>query len=308
MNRRVPPPSAKPGRLSVYRRLTPRDRLLLSWLAEHYLLSTDQIHRALFDARRTAQQRLTILYRLQVLERFTFSSPTGMFETPYLYTLGPVGLRLHPNAYHDPDNLGLKAPRSSVERADRIAHSHTLHHLLGVNQFFIDLHAHTRTHPATALRRWWSEQHTTAFYHRARIFPDGHGVWHADGHTVGYFLEHDRGTENIRRVVSKLRGYERLARHSIAFPVLLWVPSHRREASLLNALDGAQFPMPIAVAVHCHDPAAAIWTLTTDPLRRHALHQLPSDPGPAGYPTPDNDDDGADDDGADEGDVPGDVT
>ncbi len=82
MYRRVPPSSARPDRLSAYRRLTPRDRLLLSWLAEHYLLSTDQIHRALFDSRRTAQQRLTILHRLQVLDRFTFSSANVVPEMP----------------------------------------------------------------------------------------------------------------------------------------------------------------------------------------------------------------------------------
>jgi hypothetical protein len=299
MYRRVPPPASKPDRLSAYRRLTPRDRLLLSWLAEHYLLSSSQIHRALFDSLRTAQMRLTILHRLDVVHRFAFSSPTGVTETPYLYTLGPVGLRLHPDAFHDPDNTGLKAPRSSIERADRIARSRTLHHLLGVNQFFVDLHAHTRNHPDTRLWRWWSEQHATAHYHRARIYPDGHGIWHADGHTVGFFLEMDRATENLRRVVAKLRGYERLAhRQGIRFPVLLWVPSHRRQANLLDALHNITFPMPIAVAVHGDAPAGPVWTLTTDPFRLRALHQLPADPGPAGYPDPTtlDDEDNPDDD------------
>ena len=104
---RVPPPSSSSSstHLSTYRRLTPRDRLLLSWLAEHYLLSTHQIARALFDSTRTAQQRLTVLHRLNVLHRFTFANPNGSPETPYLYTLGPVGMRLHPDAYHDPDQL-----------------------------------------------------------------------------------------------------------------------------------------------------------------------------------------------------------
>jgi DNA-binding CsgD family transcriptional regulator len=133
---RVPPPSSSSSstHLSTYRRLTPRDRLLLSWLAEHYLLSTHQIARALFESRRTAQQRLTILHRLDVLHRFTFANPDGTPETPYLYTLGPVGMRLHPDAYHDPDQLGLKPPRSSIERVDRLARSPILGHLLGVNQ------------------------------------------------------------------------------------------------------------------------------------------------------------------------------
>jgi hypothetical protein len=64
---KVPPVgSVGPSGMSVYRQLTPRGRLLLSWLAEHYLLSTDQVARALFDSLRTAQQRLTILHRRHV--------------------------------------------------------------------------------------------------------------------------------------------------------------------------------------------------------------------------------------------------
>ncbi|MFY1674062.1 replication-relaxation family protein [Plantactinospora sp. WMMB334] len=64
-------------------------------------------------------------------------------ETSYLYTLGPIGLRRHPTAYADPDDLGLKAPCSSIDRAERIAHSRRLNHLLGINQFFADLHSKT---------------------------------------------------------------------------------------------------------------------------------------------------------------------
>jgi hypothetical protein len=39
------------ARLDHLRRLTDRDRLLLSWLAEHYPLTTTQIAQALFAAR-----------------------------------------------------------------------------------------------------------------------------------------------------------------------------------------------------------------------------------------------------------------
>src|SRR5437867_6290189 len=64
---RVPPASGKPGPFDAHRRLTSRDRLLLSWLAEHYLLSSVQIARALFTNPRTARLRLTILARLGFL-------------------------------------------------------------------------------------------------------------------------------------------------------------------------------------------------------------------------------------------------
>jgi hypothetical protein len=49
-------------------------------------------------------------------------------------------------------------------------------------------------------------------------------------------------------------------------------------------MDGADFPMPVATAVHTDDPAAPIWALSTDPSHRVALHELPADPGEYGDP------------------------
>jgi hypothetical protein len=280
---RVPPPSGKPGPFAPLRRLTTRDRNLLSWLAEHYLLSSDQITHALFNHPRTARQRLTILTRLGFLTAIPRGRDDGAPQ-PWLYTLGPLGLDLHPRAYHDPDNLGLRPPRSSVDRARRIIASPQAEHFLGVNQFFADLHAHHRTHPHAKLLRWWSERHATDTYSRADIHPDGHGVWQVDTragrHTVGFFLELDRSTENLARVIGKLKGYETLAAFGPRYPVLLWVPDARRETSLLRALDGVHTAMPVATAVQQAHPAAPIWALANDPYHRHPLHQLPSDPGP----------------------------
>jgi hypothetical protein len=276
---RIPPRPAQPYPFDALRRLTSRDRLLLSWLAEHYLLSSGQIARALFGSPRTARMRLTILHRLQFLTAIPYGRDDGG-ALPYLYTLGPLGLHLFPHAYSDPDALGLRPPRSSIERARRIIASPQQRHFLGVNQFFIDLHAHTRTHPDTRLLRWWSERHATDAHARANIHPDGHGIWRTAHHTVGFFLELDRSTENLARVIGKLRGYERLAEFGPRYPVLLWVPDHTRETSLHRALHGVTTPMPVATAVHSADPAGPVWALTTDPQQRRRLDQLPSDPGP----------------------------
>ncbi|MEV4539321.1 replication-relaxation family protein [Asanoa sp. NPDC049518] len=280
---RVPAASSRPDPLAVYRRIVARDRLLLALLAEHYLLSTPQIAAAFFTGLRTAQRRLTILHRLGVVHRFALPGPDPG-AAPFLYALGPVGLQLYPSAYHDPDGVHGRAPRSSLERARRIAASRKLAHLLGVNQFFIDLIRTARTTAPDGdgcrLGRWWSEQHATDVYAQAGIHPDGHGVWHACGHTVGFFLEHDNGTENLARVIAKLRGYERLAGFGPRYPVLLWLPSPAREANLLSALAGVPTAMPIATAVHGDDPAGPVWALSTSPARRRRLDELPSDHGP----------------------------
>ncbi|WJK33131.1 replication-relaxation family protein [Solwaraspora sp. WMMA2065] len=279
MYSRVPSASSKPDPLAVYGRIVPRDHALLALLAEHYLLSTDQITTAFFHSRRTAQRRLTILHRLDVLHRFGRSHHTGRYGS-LLYTLGPVGLQLHPTTYHDPTDTNRKPPRSSLERAKRIAASGQLNHLLGVNQFFTDLIATARRDTHTHLARWWSEQHATTVYAQAGIRPDGHGIWTTADTSTGFWLEHDNDTENLARVVAKLRGYERLTTFGPRYPVLFWVPSRRRETSLLNVLTGLHTATPIATAVHSPDPAGRIWTLTSDPDHRRHLHQLPSDHGP----------------------------
>ena len=114
-----------------------------------------------------------------------------------------------------------------------------LDHLLGVNGFFTDLAGYARTHPAASLLRWWSEPQATAVYALAGIRPDGHGIWHHHGHTVGFFLEHDRGTENHRTLLAKLPAYQRLVVTGPRYPVLFHLPSIDREVRLQHNLAAA---------------------------------------------------------------------
>ncbi|MEU1606045.1 replication-relaxation family protein [Micromonospora matsumotoense] len=259
------------------RLLTLRDHKLLTWLAEHYLLSAHQIAAALFPSKRSALLRLATLHRYEAVHRFG-DTRTGTGQ--YLYTLGPLGLDLHPRAYSDPLRPDAPTPRTSIERAQRIIGSTRLNHLLGTNQLFVDLHAYTHVDPGAYLVRWWSEQHATAAYALAGIRPDGHGIWHAAGRTTGFFLEHDNGTEPLRIVLGKLRAYERLAEFGPRYPVLLRLPSRRRETNLLDALTGVPTAMPVATGLHHEHPAGPAWTLTSAPGSRRWLHELPSDHGP----------------------------
>jgi hypothetical protein len=281
--------AAKPDPLAGLRRLTPRDRLLLSWLAEHYLLSTEQIATALFTSRRSAQQRLTILHRVGAVSRFPHNPADGDARGgtgQYLYTLGPLGVALHPTAYTDPDNPAARAPRSHTERRLNIARTPKLAHLLGTNQFVIGLHAHARRDPRCRVERWWSEHHATAVYTQSGICPDAHGIWRVGDTTAGWFLEYDNATENLARVITKLRAYERLAKDGPRYPVLLWVPTRQREQHLLDLLHGTTTAMPVATTTHCPNPGGAVWSLAGTDGPRLALHQLPSDHGPHGALNP----------------------
>jgi hypothetical protein len=265
------------NRLDRLRHLTVRDHTLLRWLAEHYVLSTDQIAAALFPSRRAARLRLAVLHGLEAVSRFV-DVTTG--DRQYLYTLGPLGTVVYPTQFNDPNRPEARQPRSSIDRTERIIGSRKLAHLLGTNQLFIDLAAYARTDDNAALARWWSEQHTTAVYARSGIQPDGHGVWVAGGREVGFFVEHDRGTENLGTVLKKLRGYEQLAAYGPRYPVLLRVPGRRRERHLLDALAGVPTAMPVATGIHGEHPAGPAWTLAADPGLRRWLHELPSDHGP----------------------------
>lgn len=254
-----------------------RDHHLLRWLAEHYVLSTDQIAAALFPSRRSARLRLAHLHQLEAVSRFV-DVTTGNGQ--YLYTLGPLGCVVYPTAFNDPNRPDARTPRSSVERTERIIGSRKLRHLLGTNQLFVDLAAYARGDDNAHLARWWSGQHTTAVFARSGIQPDGHGVWAVGGRQVGFFLEHDNGTEPLGMVLKKLRGYEQLAAYGPRYPVLLRVPGRRREQHLLDTLAGVPTAMPVATGIHSEHPAGPAWTLTTDPGLRRWLHELPSDHGP----------------------------
>ncbi|MEV5694749.1 replication-relaxation family protein [Micromonospora globbae] len=110
-------PPSKTDLLRYLRQLTLRDHQLLEWLAEHYLLSTAQIATALFPSQRSALLRLATLHRIGAVHRFVdIRAGTGQ----HLYTLGPLGLVVHPHPYSDPTRPDARPTRTSIERAHRI--------------------------------------------------------------------------------------------------------------------------------------------------------------------------------------------
>ncbi|WP_412538731.1 replication-relaxation family protein [Longispora sp. K20-0274] len=267
------------NRYSIFdytRLIAPRDQLLLDLLAEHHVLSTRQIAVLVYPSLRRARDRLAVLHRAEVLSRHAWTRATGGI-TEYLYSLGPLGARLRPNVSFGFDRRRRVSPRDHLEHMTRLVSGPTLAHTVGANQFFVDLSARARTLAGCALTRWWSERHATFVFGRSGIHPDGHGVWRCGGKTVGFFLEHDNGTENHARVVSKFAAYRELAEHGPTYPVLLWVPSPSRRDNLLASLTGVG--VPVAVAVHGGDPAARVWYLAGIGGPYH-LHDLPSDHGP----------------------------
>lgn len=252
-------------------------------LHEHRTLTTTHIAELAFGAVRTAQTRMLQLAGLGVVERFRPYLPAG--SSPMYYVLAPTGASvLAAESNISATRLGYKR-----EQALAIAHSLQLEHLTGVNDFFTSLVAYARrSDKELSLDIWWPERRFARLYGDI-VRPDGYGRWTASKHSTDFFLELDCETESVPAVAKKIPRYAHLARSSgLVTPVLIWVPTHQREAAIRNFL----YPnvrryetVPIATAAadlldpaseHPH-PAGHIWrplTETNTTTDRVALNEL----------------------------------
>ncbi|WP_198008957.1 replication-relaxation family protein [Saccharomonospora saliphila] len=283
---------------ALWAQLTPRDRTVLELVAEHHVLTTEQLRALLFPSISRAQHRLLALTEAGVLWRTQPYRAEGGSK-PFHYLLGYRGAELLAA------QRGTMAPRPAThaDRLRRILESPRLGHLLGVNQFFADLADYCRRSglgaPFSAydgrpegegLHTWRSEQWITEFYEH-QIGPDGYGCWYQDGTWLGFFLEHDTGTEPVRRVVDKLDRYmgadqphsNRYDPARLAGMVLIWTTSARREQNLRTALQAKHFLVPVATAARDHGdpdgPAGAVWSVVTavpEHATRVRLGELPA--------------------------------
>ncbi|MFR9777723.1 replication-relaxation family protein [Micromonospora sp. MS34] len=267
--------------LRVQSALTDRDHILLGWLADHGLLTTPQIAHALFPSVDFAQERLRKLTTLGVLARFRPQRPDGG-SYPYHYLLDQLGVDVV--AAQRGDDL----PRRDAARKRRwhLTNRANLPHLLGTNQFFIELAGYARTHPEAHLIRWWPAsrmQRLGAFAepddpvqvhaYIPRVRPDGHGIWAEHHQQVPFFLEYDTGTERPLSILTdKITAYERLAAVTRrVWPVLFWLHSAARERHLHQRLSDAGIRTPAATAVrddaarNGKSPAEAVWWLHRRP-------------------------------------------
>lgn len=262
--------------LRVQSYLTDRDWTLLGWLADHGVLTSFQIAHALFSSLDFAQRRLRTLTELGVIGRFRPQKPDGGSH-PYHYVLDQLGVEVVSA------QRGEDLPRKDAARHRRwhLTNRANLPHLLGVNQFFIDLAGYARTNEYARLERWWPASRCrrvgalTADHddplmlaYIPRIRPDGHGIWVGGGRRVPFFVEHDTGTEPLPRLVDKLSGYADLFRKiNQVWPVLFWLHSAAREQHLHQRLTEAGIRQPVATAVRDDaqragkSPAEDVWWL-----------------------------------------------
>jgi hypothetical protein len=262
-------------------------------LAEHKVLTTNQIAAIEFASVRRAQDRLRRLRELGVVFAFRESYVRGG-TSQTRYALGYLGARLIA-ARRAVNPL---APKAYSESLERLGLWPKLDHQLGVNDFFCALAARrnpTRLLEAVSgLTQWWSEKRCVEFFVKyqgggldTRLRPDGYGCWEEHGRAVRFFLEHDTGTESLTTVTHKIDDYTTFPTDS--FGVLLFsVHSTRREialrAALRRDLGGHDLGLVIATAARDHGhpdgPAGPVWGLwmprSSDAVHlRHRLAELP---------------------------------
>jgi len=285
-------------------RLTARDRWLLRMICEHRVLTTGQITQLAFGTTRAATARMTILYQYRAIDRFRPLAPAG--SSPLHFILDEAGAMLL--AAEDAitaKDLGYRRDRSMA-----IALSPRLAHDTGTNTIFTALAAAARASGGQqTLECWWGERRCAATW-GGHARPDGYGRWSEQlpggpAAVTDFFLEYDTGTEPLSRVTAKLAGYAALAaRTAITTPVLFWLRSPGREATLHARLAGppppgipgaacaGQIPgVPVATAApgtSPHGPAGAAWLPAGRPGPRLSLAQLappgttPADGAPDG--------------------------
>jgi hypothetical protein len=240
-------------------RLTDRDRAILRLVGEHRVFTTHQLTQVFFHSQDRAEHRLRELTQARALARFRPQRRHGEGSAPFHYLLGPLGAAV----LAAEQGIELRRLGYRADKALAIAHGQRLAHVIGVNGFFTALAASARQQRAqgassATLVVWWSERRCTHQWGRL-VRPDGYGRWREGDREVDFFLEFDRGTEPLERLVAKLGAYRELADTTqIPTPLLFWLPSLGREASLREALAGAARWAAVPFLVATASPALAL--------------------------------------------------
>jgi Replication-relaxation len=277
--------------LKAAARLTERDRYLVRTVAEHRVLTTDQLAALAFDNVITARHRLDALARLGALNRFRPNRATG--SAPWHYLLGPLGAVLLGAEDRD-DRKWL--PQARAGRQVALQRSQRLAHMIGTNWFFVALAAHARQ-GAGELRTWLTGSHTTEFFYQYPIslsalaslpHPDGAGVWADSGREIAFMLEYDTGSEHLAQLTGKLDSYARLADvlslYHEQVPLLLFCfLTSRREQTARRALAASADSLGLRIATAAIDsrvtcPAGQVWMPIHGSYRQVRLIDLDGNP------------------------------
>lgn len=250
--------------LYVSRRLTDRDRAILCLLADHRVLTSDQLADALFGLPTTARHRLTQLHQLRVVQRFSPFVSKG--SAPYHYVLDRLGAEVVAA------ERGVEAKK--LWRQDRslvLARSRTLERVVSINGFFTALMGEARRRPECHLLEWWSAARCEEWCGDL-VKPDAYGAWEEDGTVVGFFVWIDRG-EPLDVIAKVGEGFAHLAdalQHHL--PALFVCKDTLRRTAVCRTVCAQRVLGFAATADDAHRASRRVW-LSPD-LEAHRLGDL----------------------------------
>ncbi|WP_052432498.1 replication-relaxation family protein [Streptacidiphilus carbonis] len=179
-------------------------------LAELRVLTTWQIAALEFTSPISARHRMKVLVGLKVLDCFQPRRELG--SAPMHYVLAPLGAAVV--AAEDPDRTPEEVAkilrRARSDQALALVSEPKLAHSLGVNDFYCALHARASRLNVVGegLVAWQGERTLRDLGDLYRSFrPDSWGWWREGGGQTAFFLEYDRGTEQLKRLSEKLSEY-----------------------------------------------------------------------------------------------------
>ncbi len=258
-------------RWAITQRLTDRARLILHDVERFRVLTTPQLTKLHFGSLKRAAARLLHLHELAVLDRFRpRREPWGAH--PWHWVVGPLGAALLAGeAGEDPERA---SRRWRGERTIAYSTGQRLAHLIGINEIYASLASCSEG----SLLDWQTEAEATKWSWN-EVRPDGWGIWEQHGRQVEFFLEYDRGTETLSRLVEKLSDYEKVAvdRGTPTWVLFAFI-SIRREQTARHAL--ADATVPIATATVGEPPQDSVWLPLSGPQDRLRLSELAHVPKP----------------------------
>jgi Replication-relaxation len=223
--------------------LSQRDRQVLSVVAAHRFLTTRQIeafcftdHVSALAAARGCRRVLARLHELRVLNRLERRiGGVRAGSASFVWTVGPVGDRLLRDGSGQPRRRWHEPSATFLDHALAVADTHLrLRRAAGQGAFDlvgVDLE------PAC----WRSYLNGAGGSETLR--PDLYVVTASDAYEHCWFIEVDRGSESLPRLLSKCGQYEAYRRsgreqqRTGTFPLVLWVfPDERRAAKLQRAI------------------------------------------------------------------------
>ena len=187
-------------------RLTDRDKQAIKAVNDFRVMRQDQVQRLLFPSRNTAQVRLWLLWQHGYVKREFLPVVGGVQTSPILYVLDKRGADLLQSEFGY-DNESLRWSRSQ-----RLAHQF-LEHTLGLAEIRLAVSLSCRKHNLQ-LKSWRDERALKADYDKVQVderlvavLPDAYFVVGILAGELHFFLEYDRGLEQLKYFKRKMTAY-----------------------------------------------------------------------------------------------------